>query len=404
MSTRSMFRAAIAIAIAAWLAGCGSGGGGSTSNSPTSSALTGSVLYSFGTTGSTDGRYPNAGLIQGSDGNFYGTTPNGGTGSMGTVFRVTPAGVEAVLYSFGPPSGKDAVNPFAALVQANDGNFYGVTVGGGANNTGTVFRVSTAGIESVLYSFGLASGSDGQAPTGSLIQASDGNLYGVTAAGGSNGTGTVFRITLAGQESVLYSFGPTSSSDARAPGTALVQAADGNLYGVTYSGGASNGGTVFRMTLAGQESVLYSFGPPSGPDGNGPSSRLFQGSDGQLYGTTGGGGANQSGTIFKVSTAGAESVLYSFPTAGSTNPWHPIGLIQAADGRLFATTDSGGANFAGAVLALSPSGTQSVYSFGASASDGVIPRDSVIQGSDHHFYGTTSIGGANQTGTVFRID
>ena len=199
-----------------------------------------SVLYSFGT--GIDGQNPYAGLIQDASGNLYGTTLYGGTNNLGTVFKVTPAGVETVLYSFG--TGTDGHLPLAGLIQDASGNLYGTTYTGGTNNLGTVFKVTPAGVETVLYSFGT--GTDGQYPRAGLIQDASGNLYGTTFEGGTNGLGTVFKVTPVGVETVLYSFG--AGIDGQYPYARLIQDASGNLYGTTFQGGTNGLGTVFKIS------------------------------------------------------------------------------------------------------------------------------------------------------------
>ena len=199
-----------------------------------------SVLYSFGT--GIDGQNPYAGLIQDASGNLYGTTLYGGTNNLGTVFKVTPAGVETVLYSFG--TGTDGQYPRAGLIQDASGNLYGTTMQGGTKNKGTVFKVTPAGVETVLYSFGT--GTDGQTPFAGLIQDASGNLYGTTFEGGTNGLGTVFKVTPVGVETVLYSFG--AGIDGQTPYARLIQDASGNLYGTTFQGGTNGLGTVFKIS------------------------------------------------------------------------------------------------------------------------------------------------------------
>ncbi len=247
------------------------------------------VLYAF--TGGNDGGIPFAGLIQGADGNFYGTTYGGGPSNAGTVFKITPAGVESALYAF--TGGNDGVGPEARLIQAADGNFYGTTGTGGPSNAGTVFKITPAGVESVLYSF--TGGNDGGNPVVELIQDTDGNFYGTTPYGGPSNAGTVFKITPAGIEAVLYSF--TGGNDGGTPVAGLIQAADGNFYGTTATGGSSSAGTLFKITPAGVETVLYSF--TGGNDGGSPQGRLIQADDGNFYGTTGSGGLSNAGTVFK---------------------------------------------------------------------------------------------------------
>jgi uncharacterized repeat protein (TIGR03803 family) len=317
------------------------------------------VLYSFND--SPDASNPAAPLVLGTDGNFYGTAEsNGAFGSQlvdGAVFKITPAGAESVLYSFGGTA-TDGQSPAAGLIQGTDGNFYGTTELGGSHCNGagvacgTFFKLTPAGVETVLYNFG-ATGTDGNSPEAGLIEGTDGNFYGTTTLGGSHGLGTVFKITPAGVETVLYSFGATST-DAAEPVAGLILGTDGNFYGTTQAGGAHQGlGTVFKITPAGVETVLYSFGATS-TDGAIPVAGLLLGVDGNFYGTTSAGGVNgvvavTSGTVFKVSPTGVETVLHSFGTG--TDGAEPEGaLIQDADGNLYGTTFLGGATDNGTVF------------------------------------------------------
>jgi uncharacterized repeat protein (TIGR03803 family) len=203
------------------------------------------TLWSF--TGGSDGASPAAGLVQGSDGNFYGTTSYGGTnGSNGTVFRITPSGSLTTLWSF--TGGSDGGYPTAALVQGSDGNFYGTAPGGGASGAGTVFRITPSGSLTSLWSF--TGGSDGASPAAGLVQGSDGNFYGTAPGGGASGTGTVFRITPSGSLTTLWSF--TGGSDGASPAAGLVQGTDGNFYGTTSGSGSgpSANGTVFKLIIS----------------------------------------------------------------------------------------------------------------------------------------------------------
>ncbi len=222
-----------------------------------------SVLYDFGASGPTDAVAPAAGLILATDGDLYGTTALGGMSNQGTVFSVTPAGAEAVLASFaGGPGG---ATPTQSLVQASNGNFYGTSSAGGLSDLrcpagcGTVFQITPSGAFTVLYEF-ARNAEDGVLPSSALIQGSDGNFYGTTRSGGhgtcSAGCGTVFKITPDGEETVLYSF--RGADDGAAPEATLIQASDGSLYGTTSAGGALDQGTVFQLTLAGVETVLHS--------------------------------------------------------------------------------------------------------------------------------------------------
>ena len=378
-------------------------------------AVVETVVYSFGAS-NTDGQGPQAGLIRGADGNFYGTCSTGGVWDEGTVFNVTPAGVETQLYSFvGTPN--DSANPAAVLIKGADGNFYGTTVFGGANGGGTddgsVFKITPAGAETMLHSFG-ASATDGVNPMAGLILGTDGNFYGTTESGGvhcsaeGDACGTVFKITPAGVETILYSFGATST-DGNTPEAGLIEGTDGNFYGTTTLGGAHGGGTAFKITLAGVETVLYSFGATS-TDAFQPRAGLIQGSDGNFYGTTYAGGANQqSGTVFKITPTGVETVLYSFGATSTDGSLPVAGLLQGADGNLYGTTSTGGANGDGAtnsgtVFKLTPAGVETVlHSFGTSNTDGAEPEGALIQDADGNLYGTTFFGGANNEGTVFKI-
>ena len=311
-------------------------------------AQTVTILYSF-VSSPVAGDAPYADLVQGSDGNFYGTTNRGGTSDRGTVFRISSSGSYTNLYSFvGYPV--DGSNPYAGLVQGSDGNFYGTTYYGGTYGAGTVFRISSSGSYTNLYSF--VGYPDGSNPYAGLVQGSDGNFYGTTFYGGTYEAGTVFRISSSGTYSNLYSFGFGGFSvDGRGPSAGLVQGSDGSFYGTTYYDGTYGAGTVFRISSSGSYTNLYFFGGfPD--DGRGPSAGLVQGSDGNLYGTTEGGGTYLYGTVFRISPSGNYTNLYPF-----------VGYPD----------------------------------------DGRIPEAGLVQGSDGDFYGTTRVGGASNYGTVFRL-
>jgi uncharacterized repeat protein (TIGR03803 family) len=268
--------------------------------------------------------HPAAGLIQATDGNFYGTTAYGGASSScslgcGTVFKITPAGTLTTLHNFDATGG---ANPFAALVQATDGNFYGTTAFGGESGNcslgcGTVFKITAAGTLTTLHSF---DNPDGAYPYGSLVQGTNGNFYGATSAGGAGtaclgvGCGTVFEITPAGKLTTLHRFDGSDGSEVIA---GLVQATDGNFYGTTQFGGASTNctggcGTVFKTTSTGTLTTLHNF---DFADGEYPSAPLLQATNGNFYGTTSGGGANGDGTVFCLSV-GLAPFLKTLPTSG----------------------------------------------------------------------------------------
>jgi uncharacterized repeat protein (TIGR03803 family) len=359
------------------------------------------LLYSF--KGLPDGAIPVAALLE-RGGALYGTTVTGGTGRYcsagpcGTVFKVSPDGAESVVYNF--TGGADGAYPRASLI-AHDGRLYSTTPDGGYGE-GTVFAVTPTGIGYGLYSFGFSS-SDGEFPQGALLDL-NGTFYGTTAYGGTNidcGTfsqacGTAFKITTAGAETVLYSFG-ANASDGQEPYGALV-AVKGKLYGTTSEGGVGYG-TVFSLTLEGTEHVLHAFGGPPG-DGAFPSANLIA-VNGTLYGTTylGGEGVGH-GVVFAITPAGEEHVLYSFGNRPGDAAYLSAGLLYA-DGTLYGTSVGGGVYDNGTIFAMSTSGTMErvLHSFGA-GKDGIEPYSALVE-VNGTLYGTTSEGGAENNGTVF---
>lgn len=243
------------------------------------------------------GSYPVSDLAQGPDGYFYGTTPNGGTYDYGTLFRVATTGEITVLKHFS--STLDGGEPRGGLIVGKDGALYGTTVRGGINYGGVIFKITTTGVYTVLRS--LSSGADGGSPNGRLLQASDGNLYGLNYSGGANGYGTLFKITASGSSyTVLKAF--TGTDGSYPYGTALIQGTDGAFYGMTNTGGANNRGVVFRITSTGAYTVLRNLN--SATDGQYPYGSLLQAKDGYLYGMTYSGGTEYGGTIFKMNSTG----------------------------------------------------------------------------------------------------
>jgi uncharacterized repeat protein (TIGR03803 family) len=368
----------------------GANGAGTVFKVSATGALT--SLYSF--TGGDDGAGPN-GLVQGSDGYFYGTTENGGTNDAGAVFKISATGALTSLYSF--TGGNDGANPVAGLVQGSDGYFYGTTAWGGMDTNGTVFQMSAGGALTSLYSF--TGGNDGANPVAALVQGSDGYFYGTTVNGGTNDAGTVFKISADGALTGLYSF--TGTNDGGYPEAALVEGSDSNFYCTTSLGGTNDAGTVFKITTSGALTSLYSF--TGGNDGDSPVAGLVQGSDGYFYSTTCyGGGTNDAGTVFKITTNGALTSLYSF-TGGNDGAEPLAGLVQGSDGYFYGTTYYGGTHGIGTVFKISSGGAlTSLYSF-TGGNDGYWPEAELAQGSDGNFYGTASRGGTTGYGTVFKI-
>ncbi len=373
------------------------------------------VLYSFCPQSScADGASPAGGLVQGSDGNFYGTTEEGGTNNGGTVFQITPSGTPTTLYSFCAQRGcPDGEYPFAGLVQGTDGNFYGATQSGGPSGlNGTVFQISSGGTLTTLYTFCLQSGCpDGEYPGGDLVQGSDGNFYGTTEEGGTNNGGTVFQITPSGTLTTLYNFCSQSGcTDGEYLYAGLVQGTDGNFYGTTGGGGAQKSGTIFQITPSGTLTTLHSFCSQSGcTDGKIPDGGLVQGSDGNFYGTTAAGGtSNSAGTVFQITPSGTLTTLYSFcPQSGCADGRNSQGrLVQGSDGNFYGTTYAGGTRSGGTVFQITPSGTlTTLYSFCSQGgcTDGKYLYAGLVQGTDGNFYGTTYEGGTgNNGGVVFK--
>jgi len=375
-----------------------------------------------------NGADPFAGLVQGRDGNLYGTTAYGGTCALtnlgcGTVFKMSPAGALQTLHYF---TGPDGAFPFSELVLATDGNFYGTTVGGGANcassnGCGTVFRITPSGSLTTLYSFCSQSNCvDGQQPYGGLIQATNGNLYGTTNYGGTSancdlGCGTFFRITPAGALTTLSSF--TGVPAAFFPATTLVQGANGKLYGTTQVGGAHCGGAgcgaVFSVTLAGKLETIYSFcAQPNCADGDLPTAGLIQATDGNFYGTASSGGNSTGceggcGTVFKITPNGALTTLHTFSGSDGFDP--AAALFQATDGNFYGTTVEGGYSYqcpggCGTIFQMTSTGTlTTVYAFPA-FSGGSDLRAQLLQHTSGTFFGTTYVGGFDGAGTAFSLN
>ena len=363
-------------------------------------AGTETVLHAF-EGGPADGADPQGMLALDNSGNLYGTTYEGGAYGVGTVFEVSAAGTESILHSFAGGAA-DGGYPRAGVVLDGAGDLYGTTANSGAYGEGTVFEINTSGAESVLYSF-AGGAADGARPQGSPIMDSAGNLYGTTSAGGALGLGTVYALDPTGAESVLYSFAG-GTTDGQVPLGHLVMGSSGSLYGTTSIGGAYDLGTVFEISPNGTESVLHSF-TGGATDGAYPRAGLVMDSAGNLYGTTSAGGADDLGTVFEISAAGTESVLYSF-AGGATDGSDPTGgLVMDGAGNLFGTTAAGGANDLGTVFKLSPGGTETLlYSFVGGSTDGASPKAGLILDGAGNLYGTTSAGGVDDDGTVFEIN
>jgi uncharacterized repeat protein (TIGR03803 family) len=347
----------------------------------------------------TDGYESFSWLAQGTDGNLYGTTELGGISGDGTVFKLTPEGALTTMHNFCSLANcADGSSPYAGLILAADGDFYGTTAYGGANGCGTVFKITTQGNLTTLYSFcSLANGADGNNPNTGVLQATDGNFYGTTVGGGA-GYGTAFKMTPQGTLTTLYKF---LHVDGATP-SALVQGANGNFYGTTAEDGAHDSGTVFQMTPQGRLTTLYSFCSQADcADGKSPEAALVQATNGNFYGTAWAGGASGDGTVFEITVGGTLTTLYSFDFTDGQGPSDGVGLVQATDGNFYGETSGGGAEY-GTVFEITPSGTlTTLHTFGKA--DGEAPLGGLVQATDGSFYGTTVFGGTDNDGTVFSL-
>ena len=375
--------------------GSSSGSSGSSSSSVTSTYTT----YKSMNAESTGATGPQSGLVE-VNGIFYGTTESGGSANLGTVFSINSSLQITVIHSFtGSP---DGANPFASLVVARDGNLWGTTVNGGSNNYGTVFKVSLSSGTPTYSQVHVFLSTNGANPYGGLIQGTgtDTALYGTTSAGGDSNLGTVYKITLLGQESVIHSF---SGSDGSNPQSTLIKDSNGMMYGTTKTGGgASDTGTVFSVSTSGVENVIHPFDADT--HAINPESSLLLASDGQLYGTTSTGGQYGLGTIYSLSTSGLNyQVLHEFAGATSDGS-NPYGNLVEINSVIYGTTQLGGSNDLGLIYSYKPTtGVVSpVYSFGL-LSDGAQPFAGLMLGSDGYYYGTTTLGGANSKGTVYKF-
>jgi len=359
----------------------------------------------------TDGQWPfYDSFVQGRDGNIYGTTYTGGVNGAGTVFKITPEGKLSTLYSFcGQTNCADGASPYAGLVLATDGNFYGTTWSGGANSQGTVFKIISQGALTTLYSFCAQPNCiDGQNPWAPLVEGMDGSLYGTTSGGGANSQGTVFKITEAGTLTTLHNFAG-ATNDGASPYAGLVLATDGNFYGTSEAGGWSDG-TVFKITSTGNLKLLYSF---DWSDGAWPYAGLVLATDGNFYGTTWSGGANSQGTVFKMTPQGALTSLYSFCAQPSCldGEFPAAGLVQASDGNFYGTTTYGGASGDGTVFTITSTGTlTTLHSFSGPYGDGFQAFPGLLQGTNGLFYGMTRgwgdpcVPGTTVCGTIYSLD
>lgn len=359
------------------------------------------TLYTF--TGGNDGGNPDSNLIKDSAGNLYGETALGGTGH-GVVFELAPSGTETVLHAFAGGANGDGSVPQDGLTRLHNGTLLGVTLMGGTAKEGAVFELAPDGTESLIHSF--TGGSDGASPSSGLTKVGK-DLYGETQDGGPGGAGIVFKLSNKKgvyTESTVYAF--TGGNDGGYPGGGLTADAAGNLYGTTPEGGSSTTncspnygcGAVFKIAADGTETVLYAF--TGGSDGSSPQTKPLLDSSGNLYGTTGAGGEQNTGTIFKLAPDGTETVLHSFPGENGDGSSPDCGLISDKKGNLYGTTAGGGANNRGIVYELAADGTYTIlHTFG---DEGAIPEGPLLL-RNGTLYSIANSGGADNYGIAFSL-
>ena len=396
--TRGLERARwlLSLVCAASIAGCAQGAGtlpvGTASSTRAASGLRHAdapIVYAFG--GTPDGATPYAALTD-VGGTLYGMTADGGTANQGIVFSVTPGGTETILHSFaGIP---DGAAPLGALINVA-GTLYGTTSYGGAHGNGTIFSITTSGVEKVLYSFGTTAG-DGINPAAAPLY-SGGALYGTTGGGGSTGCGTVFRVALTGKkakETVIYNF--AGGSDGCGPQSALIKFKNA-FYGTTYTGGSSSSdGTVFKVTPAGNETVLHAFtGQPDGADSH--AALIAYG--GNFYGMTEEGGSKGLGTVFKITPRGKLTIIHNF-TNVTGEGYRPLGAtLLNVNGTFYGSLSSTYVG-SGGIFQITPSGSESlVYVFG----DNIAGVYSDVIDVGGQLYGTSINGGPAEQGTVYAV-
>lgn len=376
---------------------------------PATSNLT--VVVNFSPSGG-EPAHLEAPLIEGSDGWLYGLSRRGGTYNAGAVFKLQKNGSAlTVLHSFvGSPT--DGRQPIGRLLEAGDGALYGTTYYGGANLAGTLFKLNQDGSGfAIVYHF-QQSGSQARNPAAGLIEDPSGRLYGTTQNGGSYGRGTVFRVNRDGSEfTVLLSFSG-SGLHGRSPAAPLVLASDGFLYGTTpappfTSGTTSPYGTAFRLRPDGTDyAVVRSFGNGMPTDGRNPSSGLIEGGDGWMYGATQAGGTAGFGTLYRFSLdLSAHEILHSFTTNSDYGHTPLAGPAAASDGWLYGTTSAGGRQDSGVLFRIARNGSalEPLHALGADRTDGRIPAADLVQAGDGLIYGSTREGGVGNLGTLFRF-
>jgi uncharacterized repeat protein (TIGR03803 family) len=361
------------------------------------------VLHTVGVFNGNDGYGPSSSVVQGPDGNIYGTTDSGGRQSQGTFFRLTPSGEVTDLYNFcSLAKCADGWGPDSAPVVGIDGNLYGVVQGGGTGQLGTFYRMTLDGEFTTLYNFCATEPcTGGGAPTG-IILGADGNFYGTTDGGGdASGSGTIFSISPTGEFKLLYTFcslTPNCLDGTRAFYPPIL-GSDGNLYGVTWGGGSLGGGVLYELTPSGTYTVLYNFcGQELGCSGIGAPYYVVRDTNGNFFGTTEYNAEGRGyGSVFEFTSTNQLLVLHNFD---DDNDWPYTGLTIASDGNVYGVFGYD-TKAHGSIFQVTPAGVYSrVYSFFGTAAPPVGP---LFQGTDGSFYGVTPYGPGDFDGEVFRF-
>lgn len=361
-------------------------------------AQTVSTVYNFagGTKGAANPWYVT--LVQGTNGQLFGTTYNGGSKGMGTAFSVTTSGTFTLLHSF-VGGAADGANPSGGLTLGTDGNFYGTTQQGGSTTQGILFRMTTAGAITILHTFNSAT--DGAFPWQAPIQAADGNFYGTTAES-KNNDGLVYKWnTSTSTYSVIYSFDITHGYH---PVAAPVQGVDGFLYIPVALGGTNLCGAVVQLSTAGVLNNSYDF--PCEPGGDYPIGPLVQASNGNFYSTTQDGGSNGEGTIYQMTTGMVVTLLHSFGSTFGDGEYPAAGMLLATDGNYYGAAAEGGAHDDGSLFNTSTSGVyKGLYSFNNTSNlMQESPLSPPVQDTNGTLYGTTEFGGSSNDGTVYSLN
>ncbi len=351
------------------------------------------ILHRF--TGGSDGAYPNA-LTLGADGNLYGSTL-GLTFDSDTLFKLDKTGNFTLLYTFRNGKALGASDP-SSVTRDTAGNLYGTTSFGGTEGTGTIFKLDTSNHLTVLYSF--LNGNDGGNPRGGVTLDPAGNLYGTTTSGGSSNCGVLYRLDTQGHETTLHSFG--ANGDGCYPAAAVIFDGAGNIYGTTVgSKNTFDAGVIYKVDTNGKETVLYAF--TGGADGGYPYSGVTLDAQGDLYGTTAYGGSSGSGVVYRLSPSGQETVLDNLPAPAAQPPAIAAAAVAlGANGNLFSTSETGGTAELGFVFELTPAGQQTtLFNFPASSTArGSNPSSGVVLGKSGSLFGTTTRGGPTAPGRL----